>query len=347
MDAVRRRARRLAAVVGELDGRRRPVHTVGVLRIDAYLRVVKRAHVTVVHPAPRLAAVRRAIEAAQQPLRAARPRVERVARRLQRPRRGVLTAQRVRLDERVDHVGIASRHRESDTSLSRLRESAALHLAPRLTAVGRRPERRARPAALQEVRTADALVARRPEHVRIRRMDHDVDETGALVDELDEPPVLAAVGRLVQTALPVRPPCVPERGNPRRIRIVRVDDDAPDLLRLGEPDELPRLPAVGGLEDSAARRDRVARVLLARAGVDHVRVGWRDRQRPHRDDALVVEDWLEGRSRIRRLVDPAGDSRDVERLRRTGNPRDVADAAAHVRRPDRTPAERGERRRVE
>src|SRR6478609_3456268 len=96
-----------------------------------------------------------------------------------------------------------------------------------------------------------------------------------------------------------------------------MDDDAADVLRLLEPHELPRLAAVGGLVDPHSGFDGVSRILLAGARPDLVRVGWRDSERAHRDDALIVEDRSERRPGVGGLPDPTAGGRDVERLRRT------------------------------
>src|SRR5690606_7196504 len=96
---------------------------------------------------------------------------------------------------------------------------------------------------------------------------------------------------------------------------------------------------VGRLEDAAARRDRVARVRLAGAEVDHVRIARRDREVAERGDAVVVEDGAEGDAVVRRLPDAAGRGRDVEGLRRRRQAFDVRDAAGHVRRTDVAPAQ--------
>ncbi|CAA9358627.1 MAG: hypothetical protein AVDCRST_MAG40-3336 [uncultured Gemmatimonadaceae bacterium] len=284
VDRERAAPHRLPAVVGEAEDARHPVDPVGVLRVDAHLRVVERARVVLVlvHQRPGRAAVARAVE----------PRVGLVARhgaaepdhRLAGLRRLLRAALRVRrgvgLDERVDHARVGGRGREPDAPLHHRREAAAAHLGPRLPRVGALPERRAGPAALEEVGPAHPLPARRPERVRVVGRHGDVDEAGAVADELDVPPGGAAVGGLVQPPLAVRAPDVAERGHVGRVRVGGVDHDAPDRLGLAQPHQLPRLAGVGALVHAAARGDGVARVLLAGARVDHVGVA-----RRHRDVA--------------------------------------------------------------
>jgi hypothetical protein len=234
-----------------------------------------------------------------------------------------------------------------DASLRRLGEAVAVHLRPGLPGIGALPECRARPAAVEEVRAAHALPARCPHHVRIARVELDIDETGLVAHELGERPGLAAVGALVEPALLVRSPDVSERRDVHDVCVARIHDDAADRLCLGEAHELPALPAIGGLVHAAARGDGVARVLLARAKVEHVAVARRDGEVAVRGGALVVENGAEGRAGVRRLPDAARRGHDVERLRWRGEALDVGDASAHVRRPDRAPAEGGDEGGVE
>src|SRR5204863_3264666 len=100
---------------------------------------------------------------------------------------------------------------------------------------------------------------------------------------------------------------------------------------------------VRALVDAATGLDGVARVLLAGAGPDLLRVRRRDRERAHRHTALVIEDRTERHAIVRGLPDAARGRSHEERLRRTGDTGDVGDASFEVRRTDGTPSEAGER----
>ena len=102
---------------------------------------------------------------------------------------------------------------------------SCVQVSPR---VGRLPQAAARPAAVEAPRRPPALIRRGEQDVRVRRIHHDIGEAGVVVDELRIRPGLAAVGRLVEAALAVRPEQVPERGDVDDVRILRVDDDAAD-----------------------------------------------------------------------------------------------------------------------
>src|SRR5690348_5713205 len=164
-----------------------------VPRIYPNLRVVERPSVGVVHLLPGLAAVLRAIEAVRELLPLA-------------VLRGRRAANRIRLDAGIDDVRDLRIDRDHDAALLRFGEASALDLRPAVSGVRGFPEAGARAARDEEVRAADALVRGGPHHIRVLGVDRDVDETGLVVDELHELPRLAAVLRLVESALGARLP---------------------------------------------------------------------------------------------------------------------------------------------
>ena len=326
VDADRRVARVLAALVGDLHGRGREPDAVGVGRVHAHLVVIEGAHVVVGRLLPRGAAVGRAIEPARHLLRLGAG-------------HGLGVRERVGFDHRVDDRAIGRREDHVDATLHGRREAAALHLGPGVSAVGGAPECRAHAARTEEVRAADALVARREHDVRVTRVERDVDEAGGIIDELLEFPRGTTVGGLVEPALLVARPRRTEGRDPGHVRVGRVHDDSTDVLRLLEPHELPREAAVGRLEDAAAGGDRVARVGLAGAEVHHHGVARRDREVAERGHPVVLEHRAKGRAVVRRLPDATSGGGNEERPRRVGDAFDVGDAAHHVRGTDLSPTE--------
>src|SRR5262249_48301438 len=96
------------------------------------------------------------------------------------------------------------------------------------------------------VRAAADAGGRGGERVGLRRVHRQVDEAGLLVDELDALPGLAAVGGLVDAALLVGRPDVAQGGDVHDLGVPGVDDDAGDVLGVGQAHVLPGLAAVGG-----------------------------------------------------------------------------------------------------
>ena len=329
VNALRRIARRLAAVVRHLDRCGRPVDAIGIARIDAHLGVVERARILGVRTRPRGAAILAAIEAAQGLLRLLR-------RVLHHVRHGV------GFHLRVHDLRVRARNRDLDAAKHRGRESATRDLGPCRAGIGGLPQRRARATALQEVRAALPLVAAGPDDVGIGRIELHVDEAGAFADELDHRPRLSAVGRLVQTTRLAGFPRGPEHRHVDGVGVFRMHLDAADVLRLGQAEEAPGAAAVGALEHAAARRDGIAGVLLTGADIERVGVGRCDGHVAHRHAALVLEDRPERRAGVGGLPDTAASSRDVEGLRGRRDAFDIGDASAHVGWPDRTPADGGQ-----
>ena len=118
-----------------------------------------------------------------------------------------------------------------------------------------------------------------------------------------------------------------------------MNDDAADLESLRKAHVLPGLAAVRRFVDAVAVRDRVARVILARADPDNVAVGRRDADVADGDGRLTVELMFKGDAVVNGLDQPAGGCCHPVggRIRlEDGNGRD---AAAHVGRADRAPGQ--------
>jgi hypothetical protein len=125
-------------------------------------------------------------------------------------------------------------------------------------------------AADQQPGLAARLPERGVEHVWIRRVHHELDRARRVISKEDFLPGLAAVGGLEHAAFGIRRPDVAERGHVRHVRVARIEHDARDLLRLLEPDVLPRLAGVGGLPHSVAVRHVAANRILAAADPDYI-----------------------------------------------------------------------------
>src|SRR6185312_422698 len=98
----------------------------------------------------------------------------------------------------------------------------------------------------------------------------------------------------------VRPVGMAERGDKDAVGIERVDIHRRDHLAVVEADVRPRLAGVGGFVHAVAGRQIGSNDTGARADVDDVRVGRRDRDRPDRAGRLVVEDRGPGRAVVGR-----------------------------------------------
>ena len=340
------RARRLAAVVREQERGGREVHAIGILRVDLDPRVVEGAGILVAHPTPGRAPVLGAVEAAQQAagLGLLGRVTDGVAGR--RQDRVVVAPERIGLDQRVHDPRLTAREGYGHAPLVGGGEASALHLGPRIAAVGAVPQARSGTARPEEVGATDALPCGREEVVRVRRIDLHVDEAGLCIDVLDAFPAVTAVGGLEQPTLALVVPGVAQLGNVHDVGVGGVDGDVPDHLPVLEAHQLPGRPAIGGLVDAVARLDGVAAVRVTRAHPHHGGVRLSDGDGADGRGGLLGEQGSERGAVVGRLPDGAAGGSDVERLGGKPDAGDGIDAAVEVGRSNGTPTESGEGRGV-
>ena len=228
----------LAAVKGHLQQGVHRVDPVRVLGIGDELVVILRAAGDVVrHLRPALAAVGRAEGAA-------------------------LVA--LRLDDRVDEIGVGGRYGHADLAHIHLGQALG-ELAPGGAGIGRLVDRRLGPAVDQGIDVAPALIGRRVEHIGVARVHVDLVDTGVVGDVEDAFPGGAAVGGLVDPALSAGPPQRSLRGHVDHVRVAGIDGDHADVLGILEAHVLPVLAAVEALVDAVTEGHRALAVVLARA----------------------------------------------------------------------------------
>ena len=209
------------------------------------------------------------------------------ARHLRRHRRRLVR----RVDERPDPS--PRRRGEADAADRRRRPASPGETCPGAAAVGRLVEGAPRPDHRLEV-GEPGIVAGLPQRgVQDRgvlRIGGEIGAARVLVDEEDLAPGPPAVLGPEEPALAVPAEHVAERRDERDVGILRVDQDAPDRARIRQADPAPGGSAVVGPVHPVAGRDVVARLDLARADVDHLRVRWRNRERSDRRRPGAVED---------------------------------------------------------
>ena len=300
-----------AAVGGALQGHAQVVDDLAVLRVDADLAEVPRDRRDVAHLAPASAAVVGAVDALLRPL-----------------------------DHGVDGPRVAEADVEADAAHVG-GGKALVQLRPGGPAVDGLVDAAAGPAAHVAVGAALALQGGRVEHVGVGRVHGQIGHARVFVDGEDALPGLAAVGGLEDPAVAPRAPKRADRGHVHDVGILRVDDDAPHVLRGAQPHVLEGGAAVHRLVD-AVPVGRAAHVVgLARPHPHDVGGGGRDRDVAHGAHARVVQDRLPVDAAAGRLPDAAGRRRDVDDgaetapagPRRPGD-RDVHDPPAHDRGAD-------------
>src|ERR1044072_3069328 len=100
------------------------------------------------------------------------------------------------------------------------------------------------------------------EHIRIARIELNVVGAGPLIAAEYFRPRLSAVGGLVDAAVTSLSPERTLRRDVDDIGVARVDENAPNVLRLFEPGVRPALASVDRLVDAVAVRDHTLRIVL-------------------------------------------------------------------------------------
>src|SRR6185437_5278574 len=140
----------------------------------------------------------------------------------------------------------------------------------------------------QDPRLAPRLPEGRVERPRIRGVHDEVDDPRRVVAKEDLVPRLAAIRGLVDAALGIGGPDMPERSHVYDVGIVRIDTHARDLARLREADVRPRLPAISGLVYAIAMRHVAADVVLASAHIHDVGIRLAHADGAHRAAEVLV-----------------------------------------------------------
>ena len=224
-------------------------HFVLVLRVDGHVVEIKRPRaqaLAVVHERPAFAGVGRLVQAA---LRAEC------------------------LDHGIEHVGIAARDVDVDLP-DEIIGQASGDLLPRVATIGRLVDAalRGRAATDNVPALAESAIHRRVDDIGIVGIDFDIAPARLVVHKERALPGLAAVGGLEDATLVVRPEGRPQCGQPHRVRGVGMHLDAADLARVLEPHELPGLPGIRRLVDTAPDDDVRADGGAARADPHVIRI---------------------------------------------------------------------------
>ncbi len=175
----------------------------------------------------------------------------------------------------------------------------------------------------------------------------EIDRARLRVSEQHPIPRLAAVARAEDASLLGGRIRVAEHRRIDEVRVLRVDANARDGHRVGQPDVGPRLPAVGCPVDAVALDDIAPQLHFAHPDVDDIRIRLRDR---HGADRRRLQKGVGGRAprgaAVGRLPEAAAGRAEVvlERPARAARHGDRAPAAI---RADAPPFQAAEHRLLE
>ena len=137
--------------------------------------------------------------------------------------------------------------------------------------------------------------------VRVGRIEPHFLDASVLVHEQHVLPRSPTIGGLEESPLTVGPPQVTHRSDVHDVVVSRIQDDAVDELRVGKPHGLPRLAAIGRLEDALPPGLR-----SPRADPDEIGIVLRHGHVADADDVILrVEEDLPRRPVVDRLPEAA------------------------------------------
>ena len=157
-------------------------------------------------------------------------------------------------------------------------------------------------------------------------------------------PMLTGVGRFVDTALVARPVRMAKDADIHRVGVVRINQDAADLLRVLESNVFPSRSAVIAAIHAIARCKIRADVGFSCADIDHVRIGICDRDRANGGDRRMIEDRVPYCARIGGFPYAAIDAAKEKFSMASGNSAD-SNNATRAKRTDESPLQSAVKRR--
>src|SRR5271157_549071 len=213
---------------------------------------------------------------------------------------GIIGAEKRRLlcfHHRVDTSVPGAGDRETNAAENPIRQTLA-NRVPSGSAIRALEKAAARSPGGEAVRRAPELPHAGVKYLRILRVQGQVGAPRVVVYKQGLRPGLAAVGGLEHATLRIRVPQVPAGANENGVAVLGVNDDAGNVLRIGQPHEVPVVAGVPGAVDAGTYRDAVAHPRFARADPDRLLVRGIDGYGTDRLRRLFVEDRLEGNPAI-------------------------------------------------
>ena len=133
---------------------------------------------------------------------------------------------------------------------------------------------------------------------------------------------------------------VAKRRDEDDIRILRIDNDSPNLSSALESDVLPGLAGVDGFVHAVAELNRISHVGFARANVNHIRIRRRHTNGANRGRRRRVENGIPCATCVHRLPNAATNRAEIKSLRLAHDATNRVDAA-RAKRANHPPMQAG------
>ena len=133
---------------------------------------------------------------------------------------------------------------------------------------------------------------------------------------------------------------VAKRRDEDYIRILRIDNDSPNLSSALESDVLPGLAGVDRFVHAVAELNRITHIGFAGTDINHIRIRRRHANRANRRRRCGVKLWGPGATCVRRFPNTAADRSKIKSLRLTNDTADRVDAP-RAKRANTSPTQTG------
>src|SRR5712671_1234997 len=138
----------------------------------------------------------------------------------------------LRLDDRIDAIGISSGNRDTYPAENSIGKTIPLQAFPCYAVVFRSIQSAARTATGEKPGLPPRLPKRREHDVRVMRIENDVDTACVFVFRQNFRPGFAAVACAKNSAFLIRAKCMAQRRYENYILISRIDNQCSDLARI-------------------------------------------------------------------------------------------------------------------
>src|SRR6516165_1665659 len=203
-----------------------------------------------------------------------------------------------RLDHGVDALRVRTGHAHVDAPENAGRQPVTRHVLPADSPIARTVEPTSRTSAREIPGLPPGLPQGCVDDARIMRIETDIDRTGVLILVEHLGPGLAAIGSAKYAALGIWSEGVAQCRDQHDVRIVRVDDQRPDLPRVPEADVAPGFTPIDRLVDAVSVSHVSAWSGFTGAHIDDGVIGRCDRNGAHRGDRRAVGQHLPGATAV-------------------------------------------------
>ncbi len=233
-----------------------------------------------------------------------------------------------RFDERVNDVGLGAGNRNADAAERTFGDAVAFDALPGGSVVARTVEAILGSATVERPRSAVAFPHCGEEHMRILRIEDDVDSTGAVVKIEDFFPSLTTVARSENPAFGVGAVGMAKSCDESNIGIGGMDNDGTDVASVFQSNVVPGFAAIVRAVDTVAKGNVAANAGFATAHIDHIGIGIGDSNGANGRGGLLLEERIPSVASVSGFPNASADSTKIESVGLAGDACDSQRASA-------------------